>query len=531
MTLRAALIVDNLALTKWQQEALLEASDLFELKLVLNCSNTQTKKKIAKNFFYYVLNYLSLKNSMTRKHRLSKIDANILNFESIYEGSWQKIPSAFIEQLEVEKIDIVIKFGMGLLHIDEALSQYGILSFHHGNPSKYRGRPAGFYEILNGEKTSGVIVQKLTHELDAGEVYAYADAKVVNYSYKKTALNFYSISRFLLRKAIINVTNKAPVEISKKGENYRLPSNYTVLRFTILLIRNLFKKLIYGAFFEKRWKVAMGSQPWSPSAKNIFSKKDFNEIPIADHYNFYADPFFSHDGSLLRFEALGNKTGQGDIVEAHIHDLRRQRVILSGRHYSYPFAFSDKNEEYLLPEVASHSAQYFYSICSGHSSKTILKGLEKHRIVDATLYNHEVCWYLFFGMNQDAHTVLNLWISDDLLNTFIPHPNSPIAINPSSARMGGALMIREGSLYRLGQNNEGEYGKSLTILKIIEITPEKYHEVSSGSLSMSDASGPHSLNLNTHQSKIVIDYYEDRFSFLAGIRRVIAKLLSTFLPG
>ena len=38
---------------------------------------------------------------------------------------------------------------MNLFKINKKLINLPILSFHHGDPSKYRGRPAGFYEILN----------------------------------------------------------------------------------------------------------------------------------------------------------------------------------------------------------------------------------------------------------------------------------------------------------------------------------------------------------------------------------------------
>ena len=37
--------------------------------------------------------------------------------------------------------------------------------------------------------------------------------------------------------------------------------------------------------------------------------------------------------------------GLGDIVEAKVDDLENQSVILSGSHYSYPFAFFYNNEE------------------------------------------------------------------------------------------------------------------------------------------------------------------------------------------
>lgn len=62
------------------------------------------------------------------------------------------MPDNIIDQLNNKNINIVIKFGMNLLKIRDNLSKLSILSFHHGNPAKYRGRLAGFYEILNYKK-------------------------------------------------------------------------------------------------------------------------------------------------------------------------------------------------------------------------------------------------------------------------------------------------------------------------------------------------------------------------------------------
>ena len=75
-----------------------------------------------------------------------------------------------IKKLKSQNVNLIIKFGMNLLKIDKHTSGLSILSFHHGNPSKYRGRPAGFYEILNDEKNVGTIVQNVTNKLDAGKI-------------------------------------------------------------------------------------------------------------------------------------------------------------------------------------------------------------------------------------------------------------------------------------------------------------------------------------------------------------------------
>ena len=45
-----------------------------------------------------------------------------------------------------------------------------MLSFHHGDNRVNRGGPSGFWEVLNDIPSSGFIIQKLTEELDGGEV-------------------------------------------------------------------------------------------------------------------------------------------------------------------------------------------------------------------------------------------------------------------------------------------------------------------------------------------------------------------------
>ena len=73
-------------------------------------------------------------------------------------------------------------------------------------------------------------------------------------------------------------------------------------------------------------------------------------------------------------------------------------------------------------------------------------------------------------------------------------------------------------LIRFGQNNEGEYGRSLSVNHITELSPKNYSEYSCGSIKMDSSFGPHSLNI--YLNKIVIDYYDNEFSIFAGIRRI-----------
>ena len=48
--------------------------------------------------------------------------------------------------------------------------------------------------------------------------------------------------------------------------------------------------------------------------------------------------------------------------------------------------------------------------------------------------------------------------------------------------MGGALVKNLNGLFRFGQNNSGAYGESLTVLKIIKLSPTEYLEKNVGSM-------------------------------------------------
>ena len=119
MKVKAAILVDNLSITRWQKLALDEAKDKIDILLILNCTNTKTKKNIFRNCLYYILNYFSLKNAFTKQENLDDIETDRISFFSNYIGVWQTIPDTVVKRLRANRITLVIKFGMGLLKIEE----------------------------------------------------------------------------------------------------------------------------------------------------------------------------------------------------------------------------------------------------------------------------------------------------------------------------------------------------------------------------------------------------------------------------
>ena len=74
-----------------------------------------------------------------------------------------------IETIKSYKIDFILRFGFNILRggILNA-AEHGVWSFHHDDETKYRGGPAGFWEIYYKDRVNAAILQQLTERLDAG---------------------------------------------------------------------------------------------------------------------------------------------------------------------------------------------------------------------------------------------------------------------------------------------------------------------------------------------------------------------------
>lgn len=341
MKYRAAVIVDKANYSNWQREALDFASDVVDVVLILDCQNTRTKKRYFKNFLYYVLNIISIRSKQTQAVEFEVGNTRVVTFKSRYEKGWQCMPDNISDEIKIANIDMVIKFGMSLLRVDEELSNIPIFSYHHGDPRSYRGRPAGFYELMNDEDKLGVIVQTINNRLDAGTVYSIGYSKIFHHSYKQTTRNFYAISKYLLRSAIVNWAENRVVGIESFGRNYRLPPNFVVVKFATKLFVKKLRRLIYGLFFEKKWEVATLEWSGLKRGNNLLKSEGLKRLNIPKEYTFFADPFFATTRNLVRVEALDRRTGLGDIINVNLETGVWER-ILTGEHYSYPFSFKGK---------------------------------------------------------------------------------------------------------------------------------------------------------------------------------------------
>jgi hypothetical protein len=94
-----------------------------------------------------------------------------LSVEPLTKGFTHRFPAQAIDAIRAHDLDVLLRFGFNILRGDVLQSaRYGIWSFHHGDNEFYRGGPSHFWELVEESPLSGVILQVLSEELDAGLV-------------------------------------------------------------------------------------------------------------------------------------------------------------------------------------------------------------------------------------------------------------------------------------------------------------------------------------------------------------------------
>lgn len=142
--------------------------------------------------------------------------------------------------------DIGFLFGFGIVK-GEILSmgRHGMVGYHHGDMSKYRGRPAGFWEFVRGEDRVGITLQRLSEELDKGEIIVYEEVSIESddtWQDVKSKLYGHK-TRDMMARAIrrLNSADFSGTPIDSPGDLYTLPSDLgTVLSY---ISKNLVRRL------------------------------------------------------------------------------------------------------------------------------------------------------------------------------------------------------------------------------------------------------------------------------------------------
>lgn len=529
--IRFGIMVDQLQLKNWQIKSIERLLEVEGNKLVviflpqISKSYDASKLPIGFRFLERQLRQLPLFQTTSIEDKFKSLPKEQLNVNK--EGFSNYIDDKGLDQIESYQLDVILRFGFGIIRgkvLD--IPTYGIWSFHHGNPEFFRGGPPAFWEFLQGKPTNGLILQRLTNELDAGVILRQATIKRLIHAYLEHHERLFSVGIDFPRWVTDAIRNNQPhlfeQKVRKKGPIYKIPSNWKVMMFYWKLLKAKIAFHYQQLFRFEIWNIGV-------APKDNLSA--INWAPQLNKVTYQADPFMDKHG-IVYFELYDYRTGKGNIAARTFKNNAWSdlNTILSTEvHYSYPFVLEISEKQYLLPEQYQASEVAIYEINQG---QLLLKNhLLKGDWVDATIHEYNGLFWLFCSPQQHSNEELHLFYADSLTGNYQPHPMNPIKIDISSSRPGGKLFTDDqGRLIRPSQNSTQTYGGSITLNHITDLTTTTYHEERVGEVSPEKNSrynkALHTLNIEGDNA--IIDGKTYRFVWVAFLRELKRKINKFF---
>ena len=441
------------------------------------------------------------------------------------------------------KLDFMLRFGFNIIR-GEILNvpKYGVWSFHHDDETKYRGGPAGLWEIYYNDTINGAILQKLTDKLDSGIVLKKGYFKTVKHSYTANVdmLN-YSCSAWPkqistdIKNGVADYFNNVPS--TSTAHIYKIPANLKMLRFFCKLFINKLKFHYNELFKNEQWNIGVLKLPISSLINKEISGNEITWIPKQKPSLYRADCFAFADGDEINilFESYDYKSRKAVINRTTYSESTgfsdETSVLQKPYHLSYPYVFSNNGDCYCIPESFKNHKVDLYKIDENGSllfHKTILENIDA---VDSSLVKYNNKWWLFFTKYSNAsNTNLYIYYSDEFDGNYLPHPANPVKTNICSSRPAGNFFIENDILYRPAQDCSKTYGGSIAINKIIKLTTTEFEEETAGYINPVKNSiynkGLHTISSAGNYT--VIDAKRFTFvwvSFCFHIKRKVKKIL------
>jgi hypothetical protein len=446
--------------------------------------------------------------------RLERIPS--LEVEPIGRRFIQRFPAESVEQIRAADLDVLIRFGFNILHGDILnAARYGVWSYHHGDNVFYRGGPSHFWELYERNPLSGVILQVLTEELDAGLVLCkslFPTEQTISVSRNRFA-PYWGSAELMIRKLnelhqhgwdYVRQRALPPAPYLGKRTIYRTPTNADMLRW---LGPVLLKKTVQYPFRQKKvqhWRIGIRQ-----GARKLFesdSEPDlsgFRWIEPPKGY-FWADPFpIEYSGKRwVFFEEYSYEESRGWISSAEISsagDLKSPLKCLdiAGRHLSYPHVLPSGDDLFMIPESCDSDAVRLYR-CQRFPGKWVAEATLLHgRFVDTTVWKHQGLWWLMTTTaDPDARCgSLLLFYSESLLGDWHFHPANPISTDIRRNRGAGRVFWAGHGWIRPSQSCSPSYGYSFALNEITELSTTAYSETTIKIVNpANDLGGVHTYN-------------------------------------
>lgn len=402
-------------------------------------------------------------------------------------GYVYRVNDESLERIRELEFDVLLRFCDGILKggILSSASQ-GILSFHHGDNRINRGGPPGFWEVYQRRPETGFIIQRLSEELDGGEV-VFRGSVQTQRGWLLNQAHLYQISYYYLRGVLDRLAAAGSVGPCERNTPYyaplyRTPGTWQILRYLATrYLTSLISAVEQRRHRRPRWGVAFCSGGWRSAVLHRGSV-----IP-APPGHFIADPFLirRNERDYVFVEDLDFATMRGIIT---VYELKDGQALPLGTaleedfHLSFPWLFEYDSELYMCPETCEARDVRLYRCVDfplrWEKVQTVFAPIDT---TDTMIFEKDGLWWLF--TNEDSaragdycYQLSIYYAADPLAGNWTPHPQNPIYVDAQLARNGG-LLREDGELYRVNQEQGfGIYGRAAGINHIVELSPRAYRE-------------------------------------------------------
>lgn len=421
--------------------------------------------------------------------------SNVLFVVPTMTGFVDRLEPADVERVRAFDLDVLLRFGFRIVRGDILrVARHGIWSFHHGDSARYRGGPAHLWELVERNPVSGVVLQQITEELDAGRVLArglFATAPSLSVAENRYG-PYWSSQHFVIRTLHElhqhGTIRRAPdPESAYAGRRkiYRRPTNLEVSgwlaselgrRGAAYVRRSLPRR---GPELRRRpqWRIALRSAEDPLYARSDATSLDGFRWLRTPAGRFWADPFLLDHGneSWLFFEEFDEATGKGHIAGLRIEDDGSagpsQVVVARPYHLSYPHVFEHDGEVFMVPESQEAGRIDLLRARRFPDDWVQETTLLPLRAVDNTVFEHDGEWWMLASPRVVAgHAALTyVWRAPRLTGPWRLASHVPLNDDVRSARGAGRVFRHEGSLWRPSQDCSVHYGRALGFSSILQL--------------------------------------------------------------
>ena len=217
--LRVGFLLDSFDMPQWVETAIqsVQASGVVDIVLVITRDVPGEKRgwvqKLRANHAYLLpIIYSRLDERLFRsspdpfqpvnvRALLSKVPALAIRPKLTKHSDYFEAKD--IEAIRQYDLDVAVRFGFRILRGEAlAIARFGVWSYHHGDNLTNRGGPAGFWEVMHNEATTGSILQILNEKLDDGEILYRSYSQTDRRSVWRNRRNYYCKSSMFLTRTL-----------------------------------------------------------------------------------------------------------------------------------------------------------------------------------------------------------------------------------------------------------------------------------------------------------------------------------------